>query len=68
MEKFSKFEKKIRNFRFPCYLLAYSDVILADRAFICGSTDAIGMQTTAGVQKIQRNMLHHPLEQELSSS
>jgi len=39
-----------------------------DRAFICGSTDAIGMQTTAGVQKIQRNMLLHQLEQEFSAS
>ena len=32
----------------------------ANKVSICGSIDAIGVQIGAGIQKIRRNILHHP--------
>jgi len=38
-------------------------VFCVNRVFICCSTDAIGMQIGAGVQKLElRNVLHHSTE------
>jgi len=62
---------KMRNFRFSVTPISlqqccfWADMYIfscADRAFISGSTDAIGVQMDAGIQKIRckLNMLHHP--------
>ena len=62
--------EKMQNFRFSvtfsiqrcCFWANVYIAPFADRVFIFGANDAIGVQIGIGIQEIRPNMLHHPTE------